>query len=284
MKENNLKKDLHIADLHNADLHMHTTYSDGVLSVDELIDLCISKGLTHISITDHDTFKGSIEALSKEREITIIPGIELSTETNKESVHVLGYFPSIDNIKKFEVFLNKQRKLRVKRAFKIKKALKKYFEIDLDMSFIEEHTTITRGTIANEIMKQGLYHDREELFSKMLSPGMPAYFPSTKITTVEGIELIKKFGGLPVLAHPCLLKKNKAADIVALGVAGIEAIYALNKEGEEEYFKSLGRKSNILITAGSDFHMFDDDKHGMIGEVILKNEYLKIFLEKLGEL
>ena len=40
------------------DLHTHSIYSDGSLTVEELIDLAIEKGLSHIALTDHDTVDG----------------------------------------------------------------------------------------------------------------------------------------------------------------------------------------------------------------------------------
>ena len=76
-----------------ADLHMHTTYSDGAYPLEQLINLAKSKNLNYISITDHDTLIGSREAYTKYNsdELKIIVGIELSTDRNGESIHVLGF-------------------------------------------------------------------------------------------------------------------------------------------------------------------------------------------------
>ena len=75
-----------------ADLHIHTTYSDGVFSVKEVVKFAEKEGLTHISITDHDTLSGTLEALTMKTSLTIIPGIELSTYHQDESIHILGVF------------------------------------------------------------------------------------------------------------------------------------------------------------------------------------------------
>ncbi len=37
------------------DLHTHTTCSDGELNPTELVNLAAEQGLTHLSITDHDS-------------------------------------------------------------------------------------------------------------------------------------------------------------------------------------------------------------------------------------
>jgi predicted metal-dependent phosphoesterase TrpH len=267
-----------------ADLHMHTTYSDGSMTLKEVIQLAINANLDYISITDHDTLKGSIEAYNLQEiyeEIKFIIGFELSTESNDESVHILGYFKDSTNLDRLEDFLDDQRKQRVVRAHKIKDALLKHFNIDLNMDFADSLYSITRGSIANEIIKQGFPYSRKEIFDKMIGNGCPAYYPSTKLTTKHGIKLIHEYGGLAVLAHPCLLKKNNPEDIIKLGIDGIEAIYPMNKENDEIIFRGFAKKYNLFITAGNDFHTFHDGKHGNIGELVLTNNDLEIFLKKL---
>ena len=77
------------------DLHLHTTRSDGTLTPTELVRMCAERGLRVISITDHDSTEGlseAYEAASSFPQLTIIPGIELSTDIPGSEIHVLGYF------------------------------------------------------------------------------------------------------------------------------------------------------------------------------------------------
>lgn len=267
-----------------ADLHMHTTYSDGALKLEEVINLARNANLDYISITDHDTLKGSIEAYRMQDRFTdlkFIIGLELSTELNGESIHILGYFNSDYNLEGLESYLENQRKQREVRAFKIKDALLKYFNIDLNMDFANNLLSITRGSIAREIIKQGYPYTHKEIFDKMIGQGCPAYYPSTKLTTKHGIKLIHEYGGLAVLAHPCLLRHNRPLDIISLGIDGIEAVYPSNKDNDEARFRTYARDNSLFITAGNDFHDFHDGKHGHIGELFLSDKELNIFLEKL---
>ncbi|MGD9605202.1 MAG: PHP domain-containing protein [Bacilli bacterium] len=263
------------------DFHMHTTYSDGALSVSEVLD--IGKKLDYISITDHDYLQGAFDALAMARsKPKIIIGFELSTEHLGESIHILGYFSSMNRLDELNQYLQKQRDNRLRRAYIIKEKLLQYFNIDLNMDFTKSIDSVTRGTIAEQIIKQGFPYKKEDIFKHMIGRGCPAYLPSTKLATKEGIALIHQYLGLAVLAHPTNLKDVKIDDIIAMGIDGIEAIYSQNKPFEEEMFREIAKDNHLFITAGSDFHRFDDYKHGDIGSVVLENDELAVFLKELG--
>ncbi len=65
-----------------ADLHLHTTYSDGVSRPEDYLRVAKKKNFSVISVTDHNTFRGSEEAvrLSKQYDIIVVPGCEVRTE------------------------------------------------------------------------------------------------------------------------------------------------------------------------------------------------------------
>lgn len=78
------------------DLHMHTTFSDGLKTPEELIDFAKSRGVEVMCINDHDTVKGVMHMLTmKLSDITVLCGIELSStfEEDYSTIHVTGYFP-----------------------------------------------------------------------------------------------------------------------------------------------------------------------------------------------
>lgn len=265
-----------------ADLHSHTIYSDGTLSPKDLLERAKANGVDVIAVTDHDTFMGSMEAykIAKNIGIKAIYGMELSTKSNGESIHILCYFskPNEDN----ELFkkMEHQRLMRKLRTYEIAKLLKQHFGFDLNTDFINEKHSITRGTIGEEIVKQGFAKDKKEVFQRMIGDNCPAYLASTKMTTEEGIALIKKNGGLCVLAHPCLYKKNNVEDLIKLGVDGIEAVYP-GKENQETKYRDLAKKYNILVTGGSDFHAINDFKHADVGTSVIKDQDLRKFLRVL---
>lgn len=255
------------------DFHIHTTFSDGALSVNGILNKAYEKELDIIAITDHDCLDGSFMAYNNnDKKVKIIIGLELSTYEKDESVHILGYFPSIEKADKLNELLKKIRESRVERAEKIKDLLFLHFGIKLDLAPLYERSSITRGSIAREMIKQNCGYTKEEIFQKMISPGCPCYVKVNKLSTEEGIKKILECDGIPILAHPVLLKKANIYDIIKYGVKGIEAIYPLNKKSDEKRFKKLAKKYNLLITAGSDFHDYGDNKHGNIGSTVLDDE------------
>ena len=86
-----------------ADLHIHSSYSDGVLTPEEIVELAKNQGIKYISITDHDSISAQYIINKNDTGVNIIPGIEFSTEYNDLEIHILGYFIDINNRRLNEV-------------------------------------------------------------------------------------------------------------------------------------------------------------------------------------
>lgn len=268
-----------------ADLHMHSIYSDGTLSVKELLDYAKTKDLNIIALTDHDSVEGVIEAITygKEIGIKVIPGIELSTTTNDESVHVLGYFKGeIDQ--ELISLLRIQHQARRERIFKLAQNMEKLhgFKIDYER-LMKPIGTITRAHLIREINESNPEYEKEYVFKNCLSEGCPGYIPSTKLSTEDGIKLLKKYNAVVVIAHPTLLKKNDILDIINDDVDGLEAIYPKNKAGHEQRFREITSSRNMIITAGSDYHGIIDYSHEDLAYNVLEGIDLENFLKRVGE-
>ena len=264
------------------EFHIHTTASDGALEVKEILEYVKGK-LEYLSITDHDILDNSIIArnIAKDYGLTSIVGVEVSTYHNDENVHILGYFNDKSNLLPLEVVLKEIRENRVKRLYLIKEKLKELYNIELDIDRLLKLSTITRGSIGREIIRKYPNYSIKQVFDEMIGVGCPAYVPSTKIETKYAIDLIHKCGGKAVLAHPTLLKINDPLTIILMGVDGIEARYPLNKEGEEEKYRELAGKYNLFVTAGPDFHAFDDARHGNLLTTFLEDQDLERFLKEV---
>ncbi|SHH55625.1 hypothetical protein SAMN02745196_00766 [Clostridium collagenovorans DSM 3089] len=270
------------------DFHIHSTISDGRNTPYEILSIAQHNNIDFLALTDHDNTDGVNDFLkyAKAFNITAIPGIELSTVYNKENIHVLGFFKdSSFNSKEFQDFLKKVRCEREVRAKKIIENLKTYFDISIEYEQLLKLSkgTIARPHIAQAIIDKGYSYSYQYIFDNIISTKSPAYVPYNRIDTKEGINLLKSFNALTVLAHPVLIKISSVKEILQFGFDGIEAIYPLNTKEDEENFKALAKKYNLFITAGSDFHgnFKDDTKHSNLGSVYLENTDLKIFLEKL---
>ena len=93
-----------------ADLHIHSSFSDGKLTPEQILEIACKKEIKYISITDHDSIDSQYITREANDKVTIIPGIELSSEIDDFEIHILGYFINIDDDKLNETVNSLKRK------------------------------------------------------------------------------------------------------------------------------------------------------------------------------
>ena len=270
------------------DFHVHTTSSDGVISPAEVVQRAHRNNVKYLAITDHDTLSGLNEAFeeSLKYDITLIPGIELSTQHNNESIHILGFFKD-DCYKNQELIeeLAKIKDHRIVRAKRIVHKLKETFniEVNFDKIFKDAKDTIARPHIAREIIKCGYPYTVDEVFDNFIGKSCKAYVPTLKLSTIDGLKLLKKYNALVFLAHPKLIFNSNIDEFLEMNFNGLESIYYQNTDEENHKFIKLANENNLLISCGSDFHgnLETDTRHGDIGSVELPYEYLSKLLSAL---
>lgn len=251
------------------DLHTHTTASDGLLVPEELVRLAVNKGLKVLGITDHDTVGGLAEALDAgyRQGMTIIPGVELSTEWDERELHILGYHIDWQN-EELLVFLEMMRRARQQRNAKIIVRLKE-LGYDISMSEVEKISSggaIGRSHIASVLVQKGFTPSIEAAFNTLLKRGQVAYIPRAKVTPDRAIKLILAAQGVPILAHPGLSRSDSLIpSMVNSGLQGIEAYYPQHDEFTTKYYLELAANYNLVITGGSDFHGYQGDDHADLG-------------------
>lgn len=241
------------------DLHVHTNHSDGIYTPKEIVDLARNINLSGISITDHDTTSGVEIAMKYSdafQDITIIPGIELSCVHENEEVHILGYYIDYKNTNIINI-TNDLKVARIERGMKIIEKIN-LLGLELKIKDVEKFTKtnfIGRPHIARALIDKGYVSTMEEAFEKYLKLGAVAYVERYKISILDTINLIKNAGGVPILAHPGLIK-NKEILIYCLnkGIKGLEAIHSKHKKKDVTYLIEFAKKNNLIITGGSDFH------------------------------
>jgi len=282
------------------DLHCHSTHSDGIFTVQNLLEQALDKNLKVFSITDHDTLEGSKELLSQPEppDMSFIPGVEINTGTAKtEEYHILGYFIdpfSETSLKKTLQYLKEARKKRIIKM--IEKISQLGYQISLEEIINRPEAkkgTLGRPIIARVLVEKKYFPDVQAVFDKLLAPGTPGYVPREKIMPENAIKLIVQSGGVPVLAHPFqpfTSWKKLEQDIkkfVKLGLQGIEYYYSYNQnypqliEIVSKYqplLKQLVQEYELVTTAGSDYH----GDRGVLGTALPKEELCKLYeLKKL---
>mgnify|MGYP004639459723 FL=1 len=263
------------------DLHIHTTCSDGVLSPYEVIDEAYKNNVKIISITDHDTISAYTEDLieyAKKKGIKLIPGIEISTKSNKCGIHVLGYNIDINN-KEFSDILCGLRSTRHKYLYDVSKKLESVGFI-LDVNTLDKIDAVTKAHIANDVINNKNNKDnlikyfnhipnKGEFIETIMNEGCPCYVKKETITPSYAADIIRKYGGKPVLAHPVAYKyeDNLSCDEVlkilkSMDCHAIEGNYVYvdrnnNKINEVKLWNKFAIDNALVSTIGSDFHASD---------------------------
>lgn len=238
------------------DLHLHSTASDGKLSPKDLVLWAKNRGLETIALTDHDTVSGIDEAKEecKKQGINFVVGIELSS-FGKFETHILGYNFDYQNpnfLSELEVI----KKRRIARNILLKEKLEE-FGMKLDIN--PQKYGIGRMHFAREMVEKGYVKTINSAFDQYLGSNGKAYIKSQKITPFEAVELIKKYGGVAVIAHPKrFLQDKNLADFVDgltdFGLMGLEVYYPNHNETDTAKLKNVALSKNLIMTGGSDFH------------------------------
>jgi len=242
------------------DLHLHTLASDGRLTPTELIQLVVKQGLKTVSITDHDSTEGLAEAYEAAKEfphLRIIPGIEMSADLPGNEVHVLGYFLDYHDVE-FQATLTEFRRGRVDRAqIMVEKldALGMHVEWEQVQRFAGDGS-VGRPHIALALVEAGYFKEPKEAFKEYLGNDGLAYYDRPKLNPIESVEMIKRVGGVPVLAHPTFMNDMESGitELKKVGLLGMEVYYAQYDDGTVRHLARLAKEYDLIPCGGSDYH------------------------------
>lgn len=245
------------------DLHIHSAVSDGTDTPQALIEHAAAAGLDAVALTDHDTFDGLDAALAagKRVGVEVLPGVEFSTQCAGRSVHLLGYGPDTA-----DAALNAElARVRAGRDGRIPAMVARLTELGMPLSWEEVlaqagGVSVGRPHVADAMIARGYAADRDEVFSRWLYDGGPAFVDRYATGLVEAIGLIHDAGGVAVIAHPWsrgtdeVLTEIVLAELAGAGLAGIEVDHPDHDDDQRARLRALARRSGLLVTGGSDHH------------------------------
>jgi len=260
------------------DLHIHSSFSnDGEFSPQELVDQCLERKIKCFSITDHNCVKGIHEAklYVREKDIEIIPGVELDCTFSGVDLHVLGY--GIDYLS--PVFGEIEENLTLQEQTASQERIKLVRELGIDFSD-EVITDLSKnGIVTGEMIAEAAMEFDREQKNPLLKPyfengarsdnpyvnfywdfcaqGKPAYVEVEFIKLQEAIRVIEENGGIPVLAHPgknIKEKRNLLEEVIGSGIKGIEVYSNYHNQDQVVFYKEFAKKHKLILTCGSDFH------------------------------
>jgi predicted metal-dependent phosphoesterase TrpH len=266
-----------------ADLHLHTRFSDGTYSPEELVGHARRHGLAAMALTDHDTVEGCglAAAACVAAGIEFLTGTELTAEQNGEEIHVLGYLfdplhPRLAaELGKFQLVRQQRVREMVARLNEMGVAL------DVEAVFALANCRAPgRPHVARAMVKAGLCGSLDEAFERFLKKNRPAWVPKFKMSAPEAIALIHEAGGVAVLAHPGL---NRTDDVISgmveAGLDGIECFHTKHSTVTAEHYLELADQYHLLVTGGSDCHGMNKGKP-LIGTVKIPYQHVAMLKER----
>lgn len=245
------------------DLHTHSTSSDGTLTPSELVSRGAALGLSAIALTDHDNTDGLVEAeaAAASLPIELVPGIEFSTEYLGTDIHILG----LDLDYRDPDFQRQIDFYRTERLRRNRKMIRLMADDGIDISYESMaarfgETVWTRAHFARYLAEHGYVPDMGTAFLTHIGEGCKYYVPRERVSPFPVVELILRFGGIPVLAHPLQYKfpedtlRTLLEKLRDTGLIGMEVYYSIYSRSQENDLLRLAGDYGLLPSGGSDFH------------------------------
>lgn len=261
-----------------ADLHLHSRFSDGTFTPEELVAHARRHGLSALALTDHDSVEGCerMRAACAQHGLEFIPGTELTAEHHGAEVHILGYYLEVTHRR----LLKELARFQHARQNRIREMCARLQRLDVPLEAeavfeLARCNSPGRPHVARSLVEHGHCRTMDEAFERFLKRDRPAWVPKTRISAREAIDLIHEAGGLAVLAHPVLNHADHLIPVLAAeGLDGLECFHTKHSEDATRRYLALATQHGLLITGGSDCHG-DSKGRPLIGSIKLPYAYVE---------
>ncbi len=241
-----------------ADLHLHTYFSDGTFSPEELVARARAENLSAVALTDHDTVEGCArmgEACDANG-LEFVPGAELTAEHHDREVHILGYW--LDT--RSPSLLSRLAGFQAVRTNRIRDMVHRLNQRGIPLQAEEVFSLANchspgRPHVARALVARGFCRDYDDAFARYLKKGRPAWVPKARMDVRTTIDLIHAAGGVAVLAHPGLYHADFIIpELAAEGLDGLECWHTKHFGAAPAYYERLAGELGLVATGGSDCH------------------------------
>lgn len=245
------------------DLHTHSTFSDGRCTPAALVEEAAAQGIGVLAITDHDSWNGVAEAQAAAKRLNgrvrVLTGVELGTQYENDSVHILGYHVRTDCLE-LQHKMDEMRHARERRLYAMLEKLDALgYHVEVD-ACDPRNRAVGRPHVAKALVAKGYFSTVQQVFDALLRRGGPAYVPQPKLLPDEAVALIHRAGGIAVLAHPSELTDQTLPERLLSGVPfdGLEVYHPSADAAAQRRWLELARSRRLLVSGGSDFHAIPD--------------------------
>ena len=291
--------------MRKSEIHMHSTFSDGEFTPTELVGIARRNGVSLLSLTDHDTFEGIEEFIdaAEGTGISAFPGIEITTAYHDHNIHLLAYFKSprhIDlELQKEVASMSAKREGRMRELVeKVNEVVPERFKGKILFENVRKAAegVLARPHLAREMVRLGIVPTTGQAFEKYL---VEHNVERKNLESKTAIALIRRSGGVPVLAHPgertySLYNPEKGRDyedipaqlqeLKSFGLLGLECLYPYHEKiNKVEFYTDLAHRFDLIVTGSRDFHGFTTyQKPSLLGTTPLNDEFFDRFQKAWG--
>jgi len=247
------------------DLHTHSTVSDGTDSPEELVAAAKRADLDVVALCDHDTMEGvpAAQRAGLDCGVTVLRGVEVSTELDGATVHLLGYGcdPTSQGLADALTSVREGRRRRLDKMLGALHGVGIELTIDDVLRQTSSISTVGRPHVADALVAAGLVRNRGEAFAEWLDVGRPGYVPHPRLPLEDALHLVREAGGVTVLAHAWrqgsrhVLGPGVIAGLAASGwLDGLEVDHQKHTAADREALRQLAADIGLIPTGSSDYH------------------------------
>jgi 3',5'-nucleoside bisphosphate phosphatase len=252
------------------DGHMHTTFSDGNCTPEELAAMNARVGTRVVALSDHDTMNGHarMKEACASHGVDFVPAVEMSVDLLGKEIHVLAYFVSTEHTALRDAL---DESLKARRAH-LTGALAKLAALGFELT-VEEvlahagDQSVGRPHIARAMLKRGYVTSLDDAFRRYLGDGKPGHLPRKHVGAAEMIALVNQAGGVCSSAHPGIYghDEHKLGLLRDMGMKAVEVYHSDHSPSDVIYYLRLCDALGLVPSGGSDFHGQATKPHVRLG-------------------
>lgn len=247
------------------DLHIHSKFSDGTDSIDDIVKIVKGKNIPAIALTDHDTTFGTSEMIEKagRKNIIAIPAVEISSVSNGNLIHILGYNIDIRN-DQLQQLLSTICSYFNETFYEHYSWLLKNNILDFDIEKIIKFASYKQSLALSDILKAMIadgapytLKDWPEFLNSKVMHFQGHFKENFPVHSSEAVEVITQAGGTAVFAHPAKIGSVDIKEMEILlphGLGGVEVYYPYHDRELVERYENFADVHGLLKTGGTDWH------------------------------
>jgi predicted metal-dependent phosphoesterase TrpH len=267
------------------DLHMHTTYSDGRWPAQQLIDYLATEGFDLVAVTDHDRVDkvAEIQAMGAQKGLTVLPGVEMTTQWRGGTTHVLCYgFDPANN--ELGALTEKVVRLQLENTHAVNAELRRRgYDFPRQQEVLaQQGGQLFRPSDNALLLREHGYAPDKSTSMRMI---YEAGFRSIRADIAEAVDVAHRSGAVCLIAHPgrsdsgfTLYDPDLLAQLHAeVPFDGVEVYHPYHSPENVQKYLEFVQERHLLLSTGS-------DSHGIPNRMPIKHraEVSRLLLERLG--